>query len=246
MIINVNNTKVILKKESNQHIPNYDWLVSNLSLGKWESDTFNIIDKFSDEYATALDIGAWIGPISIYLSRKFYKVISIEADKVAAKALKNNISDNDISNIDLIEKVFFNDSLAEVYFGQNEKNSEGFGDSTSQSRTSPIHDSDYKLGTITFKEIVEKYKEERISFVKVDIEGGEENILEDLFKYSKVFNWNVWISFHYAWWKNKDLNRFQHILKNVKNIHFGENQLDSSRLFDYIYNNQFGTFLLEF
>ena len=180
------------------------------------------------------------------MSKKFHKVISIEADKVAAQALKNNILDNKISNIDLIEKVFFNDSLEEVYFGPNVHRTEGFGDSMSQSRINPINTNDYKLDTVTFKEIIEKYKEERISFVKVDIEGGEENILEDLFKYSSSFNWKVWLSFHYAWWNNKDLNRFNHILKSVKNIHFGDNQLDSNRLFDYIINNQFGSFLLEF
>jgi FkbM family methyltransferase len=246
MNIKVNDLELTFKRESNKDIPNYEWFVTSLSNGQWEKDTFNIVDKCAEEYATALDVGAWIGPISMYLSKKFDKVISIEPDKVAAAALNNNILDNKLTNIEVIEKVLFNETQKEVYFGQNENISDGLGESTSQSRLTPFRDSDYKAPTISFKDIVETYKDDRISFVKVDIEGGEENILEDLFNYSKIHNWKVWLSFHYSWWKNKDLRRFQHILGNIKTVHFGDNQLDSNRLFDYIINNQFGSFYLEF
>ena len=44
-----------------------------------------------------------------------------------------------------------------------------------------------------------------VALIKVDIEGGEEFILDDLFNLKGI---PLLISFHYSWWKNKNLDRF--------------------------------------
>ena len=47
-----------------------------------------------------------------------------------------------------------------------------------------------------------------ISLIKVDIEGGEEYILNDLYDIHIKNNTPLYISFHYLWWNDKNLNRF--------------------------------------
>jgi hypothetical protein len=59
-----------------------------------------------------------------------------------------------------------------------------------------------------------------VSFVKVDIEGGEEHILSDIIKLAEEYHWDLWISFHFDWWKDKNIDRFQNLFNNAIDIRF--------------------------
>jgi hypothetical protein len=52
--------------------------------------------------------------------------------------------------------------------------------------------------------------------IKVDIEGGEEYILNDLHELYNVYHIPLYISFHYSWWQNKDLDRFEWLTSGQK------------------------------
>jgi len=80
-------------------------------------------------------------------------------------------------------------------------------DSTSQIN---INDSNNTVKTITLEAVINDYdiNPNDISLIKVDIEGGEEHILNDLYTIYDKYNINLYISMHYAWWTNKDLSRF--------------------------------------
>lgn len=56
-----------------------------------------------------------------------------------------------------------------------------------------------------------------ISLVKVDIEGGEENILPDLYQLYCDHGIPLYISFHHSWWKDKNLDRFAFLTSEHKN-----------------------------
>ena len=65
-----------------------------------------------------------------------------------------------------------------------------------------------------------------IGLIKVDIEGGEENIMDDLMKFSSKHKIPVLLSFHLSWWKDQNINRFVYlfrdcILKNDKTTDLG-------------------------
>jgi len=246
MNFKIRDVDYILNKDSNINIPIFDWFINIFPSGNWEPDTFEVFENCSDSQSTALDIGAWIGPTTIFLSKKFKKVISVEADSNAVISLKNNIKDNNCVNVDVIEKALYNNTSKKIFFGQNENNSDGLGDSMSQSRVTPINENDYYIDTITFREIITNYSQDKISFVKIDIEGGEENILNDLFIYGNLYGWKVWISFHYSWWKNKDTDRFLKYLPLIKKVSINNTEINNTDLFDYVHNNHFGSFYLEF
>jgi FkbM family methyltransferase len=255
MKINIRETELIFSKESNIEIPSFDYFMRTIQLPQpWEYETFRTVDNCSDTNNLSLDIGAWIGPITLFMSKKFRKVISVESDKVACNALRQNISDNNLNNVDVIEKCIYNNSATELYFGLNPHHSEGPGDSCSQSRLNSSYDSDYRVEVITLDQIVEIYKDEKIVFVKIDIEGGEENILEDLFRIGSEKGWKVFISFHLAWWVNTNINRFSHLIPSIKRVFVsggtdGINQdareINPSEFLNHVSNFPFGSFYLE-
>ena len=99
-------TKFIFDSDKNKKIPNFNWLIDVLQT--WEPATFDIFNKVKDENKVAIDIGGWIGVTTIYLSKIFKNVITIEADTVAYDALSENIKDNFCDNVTLINKAFYN------------------------------------------------------------------------------------------------------------------------------------------
>jgi 16S rRNA A1518/A1519 N6-dimethyltransferase RsmA/KsgA/DIM1 with predicted DNA glycosylase/AP lyase activity len=84
----------ILNEENNKKIHNFHWLIDVLKSQTWEPFTFEIFNKFKDNNKVAIDIGGWIGPTTIYLSKIFKEVITIEADNIAFESLSKNVKDN--------------------------------------------------------------------------------------------------------------------------------------------------------
>ena len=88
--------------------------------------------------------------------------------------------------------------------------------------TSQIHNknSDYSIQvkTITIDSILKNYDIEinSISLIKVDIEGGEENILNDLYYLYKKHKVPIYIRIHYEWWRDSNLNRFSFLTQKNK------------------------------
>lgn len=68
----------------------------------------------------------------------------------------------------------------------------------------------YLKDTITIDSILKQnnVSPTDISLIKVDIEGGEENILYDIFNIHDKYNVPVYIRFYYSQWSDKNLDRF--------------------------------------
>ena len=187
----------------------------------WEPDTFAIFDRFFSTNKIFIDIGAWIGTTSMYGSRKSKHVYSIEADNLSIKDLSLNLSNNCINNnFTIIDKAIYNKDGININFGKNMfmKRSK-MNDSTSQIHKNETLDHSIKVKTITINNVLKKYNinPNDISLIKVDIEGGEEEILNDLYNLSDKHKIPIYISMHCKWWKNNDLNRFTFLTQDHKN-----------------------------
>jgi len=200
---------------SHSQIKDYSWFMNEFSSGNWENDTFEVFEKIKDPNKTAIDIGAWIGPTVIWLSKHFKNVIAVEADKVAISALKSNLKTSSCSNVSIIESPVFSESNAKMIFGSNSNRPSDLGNSMSQLKTDVISPQDYEVSTITLSDILKDAKD--VSFIKVDIEGGEEHIIPELFETCSNNNYSLWISFHYSWWKDSNINRFDAYFSLAKN-----------------------------
>ena len=68
----------------------------------------------------------------------------------------------------------------------------------------------YLIETITIESIIKNYQinTSEISLIYVDIEGGEENILNELLNIYEKFNVPLYIRFYHSWWKDQNLDRF--------------------------------------
>lgn len=60
----------------------------------WEIGTFDFLKKYANKNKVMIDIGSWIGPISLPLSYYFKKCICFEPDKFAYDEFVSNIKIN--------------------------------------------------------------------------------------------------------------------------------------------------------
>lgn len=76
-------------------------------------------------------------------------------------------------------------------------------------------------------------------FIKIDIEGGEYYILEDISKYCEKFP--VLISFHIDWWYTTPEESRKRLSDFITNTKFNNMNLDHDNLTKYIIDNPFCT-----
>ena len=207
--------------ERNTEVRCINWFLHHFKTGDWEPETFKVFNQVKNKSAVALDIGAWIGPTTIWLSKNFKSVISVEPDAVAFAALSENVKKSHCHNVTLINRPVYSE-CTDILFGVNSYNtqlaSEGLGSSTSQIKSISTDSTDNTVQTITLEYFKQLDSYNNISFVKVDIEGGEEAILESLFNIAEVNKWKVYISFHCDWWKDRDVERFRKCFSKAKCI----------------------------
>jgi FkbM family methyltransferase len=189
----------------------YNWFISNYE--NWENETFDVFDKFLNKDKVFIDIGGWIGTTCLYGANKSKYVYVIEADPLSVNGLISNCKLNNLNNITVIDRAIYIKDDIDIKFGRNIFTKAEWNTSTSQIL---IQEKDYAkddftlVKTITLKSIIEKYNIDpnTISLIKVDIEGGEENILEELFAFHQTYKVPLYVGFHVKWWKDKNINRF--------------------------------------
>ncbi len=177
----------------------------------WEEDTFQVFDEYLDPTKNFIDFGGWIGTTCLYASHKSSHVYVVEADRESLAYLKKHSAVNN-RNITIIENAIYNSDGVNLSFGPNKfMTNAALNDSTSQIHLTPPANSDcYSVASITLRTLLHKYAIDpsSISLIKVDIEGGEEYILEELLEFHETHRVPMYISFHYTWWSNSNLSRF--------------------------------------
>jgi len=185
----------------------------------WEQDTFQIFDRFLDVNKVFIDIGAWIGTTCIYAARKSKHIYAIDADIESYTFLETNCKNN-CNNYTTVNKAIYAVDDRDIVFGKNLyiENSK-LNDSTSHIYINKTSDKCYYIRSIRLQTLIETYhiSYNEISLIKVDIEGGEEFILNDLHDIYSRYNIPMYISFHYSWWKDANLDRFSFLTEGQKN-----------------------------
>jgi FkbM family methyltransferase len=191
-----------------------DRFVSQVFLG-WENETFEVFDRFKNNQGIAIDIGAWIGTTSIWLANNFHHVVAIEADQASLFCLERNLQASGCSNVSICKKPI-SDTTEQVVFGPRGTPN----DSTSYIKKQSDNIADYLVKTSTFKQMLYDYvysntdlSSHKITFIKCNIAGGEENILEDVLHFAYNNECPVYMSFHTGAWSNKKINDFEYLFK---------------------------------
>jgi len=122
---------------------------------------------------TIIDAGASDGFISCYFAKKVGKsgkVIALEPDPAFRKRLYKNIRLNKLKNIAVVPKALFN------------KNGKIAFDLQSSGASKISKNGFLKVETITLGSLIKDFKlnKKKIKLIKLDIEGGELDVIDDL------------------------------------------------------------------
>ena len=197
-----------------------DWVWESWEKGDWQKDTLNIFDRFIHPEKDVIDMGAWIGPLSLYAAtRTSGNIHSIEPDKTSYGELAQNFHLNPEYSSRLFAHpvaIGAENTTATLYGRRN------FGDSAS-SLLSRTKDRGLKqeVQVQTFESFLQENNIKDVGFLKMDIEAGEFALLPAMADWLKEHKPNFHLSLHTPflreayfkqfssnWW-GRHLNKFE-------------------------------------
>jgi FkbM family methyltransferase len=184
----------------------------------WEPELHNVMDRFLQKDKVFIDIGGWIGTSCIYGSLSSKHVYVVEADPLSFNDMVRNCSLNS-RNITCIDRAILDKSDTDVFFGKNRFGGSSLNESTSQVYSSNDSTDDcVTVKTINMQDLISRYNIDltNVSLIKVDIEGGEECILNDLYRIHEQYRIPMYISFHVKWWRDTNIDRFPFLTSEQK------------------------------
>lgn len=190
-------------------IKNYEFETSGdnsfwQNIEKWEPETFTILDKFLNKDNVLVDVGAWNGVVSMYGAKICKHVYSFEPSTSSYIKMLENLSLSGIINV-----TAFNCGCYTEYINQKVYTTT-HGDSTNSviDRDMPEYKSvDYFYANfVKLSDYIKKMTQDPIGLIKMDIEGGEIYVLEEMHDYIKEHHPNMYISFHPNWFPEKEKN----------------------------------------
>lgn len=165
--------------------------------GRYDSE-WNTLRTFLHADDTFVDIGAWVGSHSLFASTIAKRVIAVEPDPVAYAILKQNVDPS------LLHCIAITGSEGTVTLGS------GFlGASTTRQNPNagggigawePGHQ--FEIASTTLRKFVELLKLQDPLFLKIDVEGAEEEIVKD-FEFFAEHKPTVYLETHSFWWKDE-------------------------------------------
>lgn len=164
----------------------------------WETQTFQILERFLKPGKVYLDIGAWIGPTALYAASLGAQTHALEPDPVAFQRLQRNLEANpDFKDVHLHQLALAAGSGMQPFGGNGE-----LGNSESTLLVNEVtflhkggldrhwHGDDplwrkgqqVQVKTLTLKDFLESQclSPEHITLIKMDIEGSEKQVLPTL------------------------------------------------------------------
>jgi FkbM family methyltransferase len=136
----------------------------------WEPGIEDVLARYLGKDTAFLDVGAWVGPVSLIAARMCGHVHAVEPDPVARRVLEATVARQRRKNI-TVHPVAVAAVDGTVRIGRRPDRE--FGDSM----TSTIFTEDAVEVTAVTVQALTAGIEQRIGLVKMDVEGGEEAIL---------------------------------------------------------------------
>jgi FkbM family methyltransferase len=161
---------------------------AQVASGEWEPYTFDILKEYVPLHETFLDLGAWIGPTVLYAAGLGRRCIAVEPDPIAFAHLKANVEAT-AAPVELL-----NAAVME-YDGTVTLGSESLGNS--MTRVSKDSNT-VEVPCLTLSTLMEEKRIAGSLFIKMDVEGAEENILRD-YAFFEKHRPTLYLSLHTFW-----------------------------------------------
>ncbi len=163
--------------------------------GYWEPNTFKIFDRFVTSDTIHLDIGSWIGPTALYAAQLAKRAYAFEPDPVAYQELEANVLAN--KDAEWASRLAIQQMAIASTVGKMKLGSRGDGGDSMSSSLFVDGKTSWEVETGTLERFVEseKLQNEKL-FVKIDIEGGEYELVPSLKSVFPKYNMALFLSLH--------------------------------------------------
>ncbi len=175
----------------------------------WKDAVYRPYLPIIKEGTLALDIGANIGLVSLYLSKYFERIIALEPSEKHFECLNKNLVSHNITNVTPIKKALF------IREGKLP-----FGGPTNNRTMRSLHmgtwqdqKGDEVVECITIDKLFEDEKIERVNLLKLDVEGSETEIVSSN-GFAKVADKIDCIVGETHAWSGRHPNQFKDALKS--------------------------------
>jgi FkbM family methyltransferase len=162
--------------------------------GSWERHTFEVFDRFLTADATYLDIGAWIGPTLLYAAQVAKAAFGFEPDPVAFGELSLNVRANQgetwASKVTILNKAIANSS------GRMALGSRGSGGDSESSFLFAGEATSWQVETVSLADFIRERGISGRMFIKMDIEGGEYDLMPALSPVLRAQDLDLYLSLH--------------------------------------------------
>lgn len=217
MEVKINNKKFNVNPSEERYISFWNDVNNNI----WEPSSFNLMDRYLNEDSVVIDIGSWIGPISLYASTIAKKVYSVEPDNTAYREFTKNIEANpELSKKITTHKMCINNVNKKVLLWNNDC----WGNSGSRivEKDKNTSTTSEEVESITLYDFLLNNKIEKFDYLKVDIEGAEANVIPDISNLLTSYKPVLLLSIHSPYFNNfnSDMQKIINVLKLAKQTYY--------------------------
>lgn len=183
------------KAEFNIHPLNYPEFWDLVNKGNWEPETYAVFDQYIKSDTVFLDVGAWIGSTALYGAQIAAETHAFEPDPIAFKELKANKATN--SNRNWFSKLHIYQKALSIDTGTAYLGSKNEGGDSMSSLLFADEDQSWEVKTIDLQTfIAEKELQNKSMFLKMDIEGGEYELIPAISNVLKETDTTLLLSLH--------------------------------------------------
>jgi FkbM family methyltransferase len=168
--------------------------------GDWEPASFHVLDRMLKPGSTLVDIGAWIGPLTLYGAGLADRCHAVEPDPRARDGLLANISRNPgLADRVRVHPVAIGATAGPARLG-NITSVVG-GDSMSSLLFGTAATS-WPVECVTLEEFISGIDPPHLALVKIDIEGAEVEVLGGSRDYIERVHPPLFLSIHGRFWSD--------------------------------------------
>lgn len=148
-----------------------------------------------------IDCGANIGMGCLYFKKGFpqAKILAYEADPPIANLLEKNMQVNQLKNISVFQKAVWIDDQGMSFFSDGADGGTFYG-----------KDNGHKVPTVRLRDML--LQQERVDFLKIDIEGAETAVIKDCNEALQCVE-HLYVEYHSLVGREQDLSELLRVLE---------------------------------
>ena len=143
----------------------------------WENFTYEVLENFLDKEHSYIDVGVHLGETILFGAQLSKTCYAVEPDPECIRIASKNIELNNINNIKLIPKALGN-NCSKIMLGA--PGSLSLGSSATTYFNAELSANSFETESISIPKLVEQENINDLNFIKIDVEGMEDLIIENI------------------------------------------------------------------